>query len=187
MGRASTAGGPRRGRLGVKCAGYRVPAEGSPPKTPSFISVRLKSAGLSVSPTHSFSPFSMEQEAPPDAGLGGLARGQVTGRERVKEAQQSQAGTGPREGLPGGSTCSAGVRGQPAPPPCSQCLTPLRPSHPCTKTYSQHQRLQIQSDPVWTERTAHANDRPTKKHKLSFLDALVLAKFYFLLFFDSID
>lgn len=51
----------------------------APPKSPSFISVSLKSAGLSVSPIHSFSPFAMEQEAPPGMGLGGLARGQVTG------------------------------------------------------------------------------------------------------------
>lgn len=65
----------RREVCWVQGAGGRAP-----PKIPSFISVSLKSAGLSVSPTHSFSPFSTEQEAPPDAGLGGLARGQVTGR-----------------------------------------------------------------------------------------------------------
>lgn len=77
----------------MKRAGRRVRVEGSP-----FTSVSPKSEGLAVSPTRSFSPFSMEQEAPPGAGLGGLARGQATGREQVKEALQSQAGTGPLRG-----------------------------------------------------------------------------------------
>lgn len=85
--------GTEERRLAVKRAGCRVRAEGCP-----FTSVSLKSAGLPVSPTRSFSPFSMEQEAPPGAGLGGLARWQVTGREQVKEALQSRAGTGPPRG-----------------------------------------------------------------------------------------
>lgn len=121
--------------------------------------------------TYSFSPFPTEQEAPPGAvlgsppgtqtvqRLGGGGTGQITGKGTGKAGHRAVTGRG---ACPGGSAHSAGSQrasgaSSPLPVPYTK-VCPFLNEDLSTPPNT----VQIQSNPVWTEQTAHANDRHTE-------------------------